>query len=37
MITKRNRVHEDKTNMQLDHHENYCAIKVQLQYGNIMN
>jgi hypothetical protein len=33
----RNRVHKNYTGMQLDRHKNYCATRVQLQYGNAMN
>ncbi len=37
MLTMRNHVYEDYTSIQLDFHGNYCAIKVQLHYGNTIN
>jgi len=36
-FTTRNHVPRDYIGMQFDHCGNYCATRVQLQYGNTMN
>jgi hypothetical protein len=37
ICTMRNRVRRNYNGMQLYHHINYYATRVQLQYGNTMN